>query len=693
MSSALTMTPMLILSLILLLITTVAAASSGHPPSGSDVLRVGYSAETLEAIFSNGTWKSDVAVRYGLFTPDQVTDLSLRISAITLSLGTFIVFWLSFANKNNITAFLIGFTLLGHSFAVFAAVVPFGRLVPSPNVYWTNLGSVSMLLTTSETFIWVLYLRFTAVVPIRSKILRWLALAWLVGESLSVAIVGIYWAYGALSQQFDKRANGAAAYSWLSIVQAASSLFLSGYFVVQFYLPRLRGLKSKALFVSLYSTGVVYLVIETLLQLAFLIGFRVQTTTAFYTGLSAFSTSLRLSIFLLFLFKIRDAGASSERVRSEQRKQDRAIRQAERQNIEAEAEVEMREGPWSSSSGAARSTTQGYYGNRHRADSKDAASAWVVPVGNTQPDTMQSKSELTTVAGTQREVPNSLSHRPGKEEIVRQGPVIPFIESETGANRLNNRSLQAQNQRLARASFIEEIDGAPSSAVVRNPVSASQGTSISQSHMMGWVDDDVSSSMPGNTSFGGDSAEIPPWMLPAENAPKPQTARRLFAGTSQAVGPSNGGVVPMAPLVIYAHRQDGHPNGNFSTNLRVDQSAVAGNTQTPSDSGGWTPPSGVSGTSDSSAAPSFAIDQGGAASSASQWLTQRSVTSSAMRAQGGRSSSRIGQPNAPEDRHDGQLSDSQRQQEQRPAYRQAGDVEQEDDHLFENVKFSDQNAW
>ncbi|KAJ3283760.1 hypothetical protein HDU76_008405, partial [Blyttiomyces sp. JEL0837] len=101
----------------------------------------------------------------------------------------------------------------------------------------------------------------------------------------------------------------------LGLRTAACTLAID--FVFTFYFPRLKGLKTyKAFFVTMYSTGLLYLVVETLLQLGFVISYRSRETNGFYTGLSHVTTSIRLQIFVIFLHSIKDAGTPPTRFRN-----------------------------------------------------------------------------------------------------------------------------------------------------------------------------------------------------------------------------------------------------------------------------------------------------------------------------------------------------------------------------------------
>ncbi|KAJ3210805.1 hypothetical protein HDU67_004989 [Dinochytrium kinnereticum] len=176
---------------------------------------------------------------------------------------------------------------------------------------------------TSETFLWLLYLRFTAVTPIKNRILRALVLIWMILESAAIFSIWIVWVVGA-EKKNSLRNKARIAYSFASVVQACTALFLSGYFVLFFFFPRLKGLQSKTLFITFFTSGLMYLIIETSLQFAFTLFMKLDETRDFYTGLNQLCTSLRHGIFLLFIHAIRDASASAERDRDHRKLAKRA---------------------------------------------------------------------------------------------------------------------------------------------------------------------------------------------------------------------------------------------------------------------------------------------------------------------------------------------------------------------------------
>ncbi|KAJ3110620.1 hypothetical protein HDU96_006410 [Phlyctochytrium bullatum] len=270
---------------------------------------------------------------------------------------------------------------------------------------------VGLLLLTSETFLWLLYLRFTALVPIRRRFLRYAVLTWMCIESAAMATIWVVWMIGA-----EKRGAGALrfyagrAYNIGSVVQAATALVLSGYFVVSFYIPRLKGLKSKALFTALFTSGLVYLVLETGLQLGFTVFYSIDDAREFASGLNQVCTSLRHSIFLIFLLVLQNAASGSAERDRERRWLARKAGEAEGgQGFYAKAAAAKGVEPSPASASAAAGFLKG-----------------VVPMsGSASTDILLSSRATTPVAGaggvSRR---GSWSSAVTDDEDVRRGPVV-----------------------------------------------------------------------------------------------------------------------------------------------------------------------------------------------------------------------------------------------------------------------------
>ncbi|KAJ3408769.1 hypothetical protein HDV05_004763 [Chytridiales sp. JEL 0842] len=222
-------------------------------------------------------------------------------------------FVVAFANKKSTVSILILLTFGFHLLGVFNTVMPLSRVVPlSGGSYWTILGGVIPILLSSELFIWILYIRFTAVSPLRQRHMHNFVRGYMVLESAFIFSIGVIWGLGgAVDSLGYLRKTAGRLYSYGSGLQAFTALMLSGYFVLKFYFPLLKGLKKSSLLVALYSSGLVYLLLETFLHLAFIITERLKATKDFSTGLNHLATAVRHSIFLVFIYRIRRVGSMS----------------------------------------------------------------------------------------------------------------------------------------------------------------------------------------------------------------------------------------------------------------------------------------------------------------------------------------------------------------------------------------------
>ncbi|KAJ3187573.1 hypothetical protein HK101_009352, partial [Irineochytrium annulatum] len=223
----------------------------------------------------------------------------------------------------TLVSILILVTLIGHGFGITFQVIPLLRIVAYPNNWMTIIVGVGLFILTSEIFLWVLYLRFTAVAPIKNRRLQLVVKCWMIVESMIAFSLWVSWVvgtYDGAAAANNVRKHAANAYSYFGFLEAATALFLTGFFVLNFYLPRIRSMKNKSVLVYLSTSGLIYLVIETFLQAGFGFFFDVKATSPYSSGLNQAGTALRHSIFIVFIFKIREAGLSSEREREMQRR-------------------------------------------------------------------------------------------------------------------------------------------------------------------------------------------------------------------------------------------------------------------------------------------------------------------------------------------------------------------------------------
>ncbi|KAI9088194.1 hypothetical protein DFS34DRAFT_620832 [Phlyctochytrium arcticum] len=191
------------------------------------------------------------------------------------------------------------------------------KFMQQRNEALTIYVGVTAYMLASETFNWVLYLRFNAVTPFRHT-LQVVTRVWLSIESLALLANYVLWMYATATSNFELRRNCNKAYSGLSVVQAATALFLSGYFTKVYYFPRLKPVaddpKSRGTVTRLFTSGLIYLFLECVLHLGFTVLY--QSIPKYYTSANNVATAVRYSIFLTFVFQIRNASEYSKQATS-----------------------------------------------------------------------------------------------------------------------------------------------------------------------------------------------------------------------------------------------------------------------------------------------------------------------------------------------------------------------------------------
>ncbi|KAI8820211.1 uncharacterized protein EV422DRAFT_83090 [Fimicolochytrium jonesii] len=231
----------------------------------------------------------------------RVHDLMLRSAALSLGCVNLVVWCLCFKNKRTAVSWGIACFVVTQFIGVLLNVLPKTGLC-EPSAIVTVVFGVGCLLTSAETFNWVLYLRFSIVSPFNRR-LRVGTLAWLTLESAAVIANYAFWISEAKTANGDTT-RAADVYYGLSIVQACTALYLSAYFVWTYYLPRLRLTRRSSSAVKVFvRTGIMYLCLETTLHCSYTVTSRVVPTIR--TGLTALLTSVRHGIFLLFVLTLR----------------------------------------------------------------------------------------------------------------------------------------------------------------------------------------------------------------------------------------------------------------------------------------------------------------------------------------------------------------------------------------------------
>ncbi|KAI8914042.1 hypothetical protein DFJ77DRAFT_58115 [Powellomyces hirtus] len=246
-----------------------------------------------------------------MWTTVQMTDMTIRAVSLTLMSVNVAAYWLTFNNKNSTVSRLILAFLLAYLGGIICHAVPkFQREIN--NVSTMYIGNL-LFFSSAQIFNWVLWLRFNLVVPFRHKI-RIFTIAWLTLETLGTVAIYIYWTYAVTQDNFEWRSWIANVYSKFTIAQAVSALFMSGYFVKAYYFPKIidaRDQTSRSTFARLITSGLFYLVAESLLHLGFFVLYEIEATRKYYSSLTQLVAGIRFMLFLVFVYQIRDASARS----------------------------------------------------------------------------------------------------------------------------------------------------------------------------------------------------------------------------------------------------------------------------------------------------------------------------------------------------------------------------------------------
>ncbi|KAJ3172520.1 hypothetical protein HDU88_005848 [Geranomyces variabilis] len=253
----------------------------------------------------------------------RVKDLLLRTSAATLLVCLLVVWLQTFSNKRSAVSLLVAATIATEFIGVIVGLLPkISTLLPNTPLLSVVVG-VGCFMFSAECFNWVLYLRFSIVAApfAKGRFTRVLVRTWLGVESAMVIANYAYW----IQQSYAEDGNTHAAndvYYYLSIIQAATALGLSSYFIATYYYPRLKltarqsggGGGVWALVAQFATTGLLYLVLETLLHCSYTVTSKLLPSVR--TGLTAFLTASRYATFMMFVLALRSDTAAGRRRRS-----------------------------------------------------------------------------------------------------------------------------------------------------------------------------------------------------------------------------------------------------------------------------------------------------------------------------------------------------------------------------------------
>ncbi|KAJ3178416.1 hypothetical protein HDU85_005214 [Gaertneriomyces sp. JEL0708] len=246
----------------------------------------------------------------GMYTVKQVTELTLRTAALTLMAVNLGIYWNVMNNKRSLVSRMIFAFLLTYTLGLIFQCIPrfTGDKSFTSTVFTIHLG-VGFFNLSSELFLWTLYLRFKLIIPFQKK-LRWFTLAILTTSSLVVFCNYCAWATFTTRGDWDSRVQTSKFYSAWSIVQAAINMYLSGYFVFQYYVPLINQSSngSATTAVNMWLSGLIYLGFEALLHCGLQILY--YAWKDHYAEAAAVCSSIRYMLFLMFIYKIREANHS-----------------------------------------------------------------------------------------------------------------------------------------------------------------------------------------------------------------------------------------------------------------------------------------------------------------------------------------------------------------------------------------------
>ncbi|KAJ3177330.1 hypothetical protein HDU87_004582 [Geranomyces variabilis] len=261
----------------------------------------------------------------------RVKDLMLRTAAATLLVCLLVVWLQTFSNKRSAVSLLVAATIATELTGVIVGLLPkISTLLPNTPLVSVVVG-VGCFMFSAECFNWVLYLRFSIVAApfAKGRFTRVMVRTWLAVESAMVVANYAYWIQQSYAEAGDTHAAN-DVYYYLSIIQAATALGLSSYFVATYYYPRLKltarqsggvgglgGGGAWALVAQFATTGLLYLVLETLLHCSYTVTSTLLPSVR--TGLTAFLTASRYATFMMFVLALRSDTAAGRRRRTRSR--------------------------------------------------------------------------------------------------------------------------------------------------------------------------------------------------------------------------------------------------------------------------------------------------------------------------------------------------------------------------------------
>ncbi|KAJ3280829.1 hypothetical protein HDU76_009074, partial [Blyttiomyces sp. JEL0837] len=209
----------------------------------------------------------------------RINSIAIRSSAMTLNCVNIFLWAQTFKNKKSAVALMsLAFIIIQQIGVIVQSIDTFNGYAGKP-IYirdklliWVGVGCFNL---QSELFNWTLYLRFKALINFNT-LLNKIVLVLLTLESLAFLTVTTYWSWAAGVGNFPARVTSAQVQEYITYYQAANAFLLTGFFLIKFYYPKLKILRGTRLFTKFFSTGFVYLFLESILGLGYSLGFRIS---------------------------------------------------------------------------------------------------------------------------------------------------------------------------------------------------------------------------------------------------------------------------------------------------------------------------------------------------------------------------------------------------------------------------------
>ena len=236
----------------------------------------------------------------------QTIQIALRSSSLALCVLNIAAFFYLFGFPKNKSSILFSLVLVTWLIGVLTGVIYAAVLsLRDSHDYLRIIIGVGNYLISTQLFNWTLYIRFRSFAPL-NKLPNIILLFWLSFESLISFIVYVFWITVYIFKINELTLVPSQIYAIVSIEQTLTGLLLSGWFLYLYYIPLLKTLESHKFYKFFWSSGLLYLILETFLSCLYTFAYTIPFFRPYYTAISNIGTALRYSLFLVFLYQIRN---------------------------------------------------------------------------------------------------------------------------------------------------------------------------------------------------------------------------------------------------------------------------------------------------------------------------------------------------------------------------------------------------